>query len=113
MAVRMTKDWRALSPDNVAGLTGHLGVYQLADKSGEIVYIGVAGGRSRFGIKGEIQNHLNAPPGGATAFRVEINMAYRTRHLELLEVFMHDYGRLPSENTDVDAASLGRLRPYG
>ncbi len=110
MAVRLNKPWIPLTEQHVAPLTGHLGVYQLADSSGEIVYIGVAGGRSLFGLKGVIAAALQAPPVGAKQFRYEVNMAYRTRYVELLQAYHHDYGRLPVGNSDIDVTSLGRLR---
>ena len=46
-----------------------------------------------------------------TKFRVEINTAYRTRHGELLAAYIHDHGRLPVANTDVDPKRLGRISP--
>jgi len=110
MAVRLDKPWIPLDEENVAQLTGHLGVYQLADASGAIVYIGVAGGRSLFGLKGALAEALLAPPAGATQFRCEVNMAYHTRHLELLQAYCSDHGHLPVGNTDIAASSLGRLR---
>jgi hypothetical protein len=111
MAVRLDKPWRDLDAENLARVTGHLGVYQLANDAGEILYIGVAGGRTRYGLKGELAKALDAPPPGVTKFRVEVNMSYRTRHAELLEAYMHDHGTLPEANTDVDPRMLGRLRP--
>lgn len=110
MAVRMSKPWLALDEDNVNRVTSHLGVYQLAGDDEAIVYIGVAGGRSTHGLKGELRAHL-AHPAGATRFRYEINMSYRSRHFELLQAYRHDHGRLPAGNTDVDVERLGRLRP--
>ena len=111
MAVRLDKPWQPLTAESIAGVAGHLGVYQLGNDAGEIVYIGVAGGRSLFGLKGELQKVLEDPPAGATRFRVEVNMAYRTRHFELLQAYWSDHGRLPEANTDIDTRSLGRLRP--
>jgi len=111
MAVRMTKPWRPLTEAEAKRLSGNLGVYQLADAAGEIVYIGVAGGLSLFGLRGEVLAKAAAPPSGASQFRIEINTAYRTRHGELLAAFMHDHGRLPAGNDDVDPARLGRLSP--
>jgi hypothetical protein len=113
MAVRLTKAWIPLDQAHVEKLTGHLGVYQLGNGGGEIFYIGVAGGRSRFGLRGELTAMLAAELTEVTCFRVEINMAYRTRHIELLQTFVHDHGHLPLHNTDVDIARLGRMRPAG
>jgi hypothetical protein len=111
MAVRMDKPWLPLCDETVAKLAAHLGVYQLANDAGEIVYIGMAGGRSLFGLKGELQKTLAAPPAGVTQFRTEVNMAYRTRRLELLQAYVSDHGGLPAANTDIDESSIGRLRP--
>lgn len=110
MAVRLEKPWIPLTPEHVASLAGHLGVYQLADASGAVVYIGVAGGRTPFGLKGLLQEALDAPPAQATHFRYEVTMAYHTRYLELLQAYRHDYGHLPLGNQDIDEHSLGRLR---
>ena len=110
MAVRMDKPWRALTAENVEAVGGHLGVYQLADAAQRILYIGVAGGRTLFGLKGELGHVLEAPPEGASQFRVEVTMSYRTRHFELLQAYRSDHGGLPPANTDVDVAILGRLR---
>lgn len=113
MAVRLSKPWKPFNDEQVDKITGHLGVFQLGNEQGDILYIGVAGGRSRYGLKGELTTKLADKLADATCFRVEINMAYRTRHMELLQAFVHDNGRLPVNNTDIDMASLGRLRPGG
>ena len=39
MAVRLEKPWIDLNASNVAKVAGHLGVYELANKNDEIVYI--------------------------------------------------------------------------
>ena len=113
MAVRLSKAWNPLDSEHVGQLSGQLGVYQLGNAEGDILYIGVVGGRSRYGMRGELSDQLAAKPDQATCFRTEVNMAYRTRHIELLQAFMHDHGRLPILNTDVDPATLGRIRPGG
>ena len=111
MPVRLDKPWQPLNEEAISLIAGHLGVYQLADASGDIVYIGVADARSLFGLKGELKKAMADRPAGATQFRVEVNMAYRTRHFELLQAYWSDHGALPKANTDVDTRSLGRLRP--
>jgi hypothetical protein len=111
MAVRMNKAWRALEPEAIAALPGHLGVFQLGDDDGNIVLIGCADARTKFGLRGELQDILAAPPPLATQFRIESTMAYRTRHLELLQVYVHDHGTLPSANTGIDITRLGVIGP--
>ncbi len=103
MGVRLDKDWIDLNAEAVARLPGQLGVYEVADRRGVVVYIGFAGGRSRFGLRGEVESWL----GRAERFRFEVNMQYTTRYRELLMAHQADHGRLPAENTD--PPSLGRL----
>jgi hypothetical protein len=111
MAIRMTKPWTALQADAVKRLPAQLGVFQLADAKGDVVYIGFAGGRSLFGVRSEIQALMGDPPCGATQFRVEINQQYTTRFQELLMVHVHDHGDVPAGNKGKPLPRLGRLSP--
>ena len=111
MPIRLTKPWLPLTADRVQRLTGQLGVYQLADAAGTVVKIGFAGGRSLFGLRGELEQAMRAPPHGATQFRVEVNQQYTTRHLELLMVHQADHGALPIVNQANPPARLGRMSP--
>lgn len=111
MAIRMTKPWTPLTPDTVKKLTGQMGVYQFADSKGDCVFIGFAGGRSLFGLRGEVEKALTAPPEGATQFRVEVNQQYTTRYQELLMVHVHDHGDVPAGNKGKPLPQLGRLSP--
>ena len=113
MAVRLEKPWIDLNISNVAKVAGHLGVYELANKNEEIVYIGVADATSNFGLREKLERELQYPRFGACRFRVEINMAYRTRHTELLQVYLYDRDKLPVGNEDTNPNTLGRLRPGG
>ena len=108
MAIRLTKPWRALEAGEVASLPGQLGVYQIAGPAGEVLRIGVAGGRSRFGLRGELDAEL-ARHGPGFRFRTEVNTQYHTRFLELLMLHRADHGALPPENEA--PPGLGRLRP--
>ena len=83
MKLRLDKPWTELTAENVARLPGQLGVYQIADADGTIVHIGYAGGRSRLGLRSELQGELEAR-GAGYKFRVEVNMQYTSRYLELL-----------------------------
>ena len=108
VAIRMTKTWRALEASEVARLPGQLGVYQVGDRAGEVLFIGVAGGRSRFGLRGELDAEL-ARRGPGFRFRVEVNTQYHTRYRELLMLHRADHGALPPENDP--PPGLGRLQP--
>jgi hypothetical protein len=109
MAIRLTKPWLELRADSVARLGGYLGVYEIQSPQGELVYIGCAGGRSLFGLRGELQRELAARAAGHR-FRCEVNMQYLTRMQELLMVHVADHGGLPRDNRDM-RMSLGRLHP--
>lgn len=111
MAIRMTKPWVDLNAANVKALSGQLGVYQLADARDHVVHIGMAGGRSLFGLRGEVEKALKSPPAGAVKFRVEVNQQYTTRWQELLMVHVHDHGGLPVVNQENPPVKLGRLSP--
>ena len=102
------KPWRALEADEVARLPGQLGVYEVAGPSGAVLFIGVAGGRSRFGLRGELEAEL-ARRGPGCRFRVEVNVQYHTRYHELLMLHRADHGALPPENEA--PPGLGRMSP--
>ena len=106
MAVRLTRNWIPVN-DVLSHLKGNLGVFQLANANSEVVFIGFAGGKSQFGLKGEVASAIEAYPGIASA-RFEVTTAYHTRYRELLMVHQADYGALPQFNEPI---VLGRLSP--
>jgi len=108
MAVRSIKPWRPIDPHALDTLPGQLGVFELADAAGEVIFIGRADARTLFGLRGEVGACAAAIP-DARAFRVEITTAYHTRHLELLMAFQADHGCLPKFNPPFPG--LGRLSP--
>ena len=107
MAVRLSKPW--LSPDAAHELPGQLGAFELADDDGRGLYVGYAGGRSRFGLRSAVLEALAGIP-QASRFRVEVNTAYLTRYRELLMAYVADHGGLPPANEP--EPTLGRLRRF-
>ncbi len=107
MAVRLNKPWQTLDAESLNRVGGQLGVYELADQDGRVLYIGAATARSLQGLKGELQDRL----GSAAQFRCEITSSYRTRQRELLMVHHADYGSYPEQNDAVETRGLGRLSP--
>lgn len=107
--LRLDKPWRPLTAEEIARLPGQLGVYQVADATGAILYIGQAGARAPFGLRSELQREL-AERGAGNQFRVEVNQQYRTRWFELLMVHKADHGSLPPDN-EKNPPPLGRLSP--
>ncbi len=108
MGVECTRPWRPLTDAGLARVAGHMGVYQIADDAGRLLYVGYAGGRSLHGLRGELLR-WQARPQGATQYRLEITTAYLTRWLELLMAHRARHGGLPPNNPDSDARRLGRL----
>jgi hypothetical protein len=107
--LRLDKPWRPLTAEQIARLPGQLGVYEIADAAGGIVYIGQAGARATFGLRSELQRELTER-GAGHQFRVEVNQQYRTRWFELLMVHQADHGALPPDNAR-NPPPLGRLSP--
>ena len=110
LRLRLDKPWKPLTAETAARLPGQLGVYQVADAGGTILFIGQAGARSPFGLRSELQRELKER-GLGYQFRVEVNMQYRTRWFELLMVHRADHGSLPPGNANNPPPALGRLSP--
>lgn len=84
-----------------------MGVFELADAEERVVFVGFAGGKSLFGLKGEVAAALQKYE-QAALFRVEVTTSYHTRYRELLMVHVADHGELPPLN---ELINLGRLSP--
>ena len=61
-------------------------------RTGRVVYIGFAGGRSLFGLRSELERALQERPAGAARFRTEVNQQYTSRYQELLMLHVADHG---------------------
>ena len=111
MAIRLDKPWLPLD-EAYLRLRGNMGVFQLADESGTVFYIGFAGGRARYGLGGEVRD-LAAQVPMASCVRWEVTTAYQSRFRELLSVHQADHGALPEGNLTLGhlPARLGRLSP--
>jgi hypothetical protein len=103
--LHLDKPWIPLDAAHVARVPGQLGVYQLADASGQVRYIGFAGGRALFGLRSELAARI----GAADCFRYEVNMQYQTRYRELLMLHRGAHGELPLLNQAEPPLRLGRL----
>ena len=108
--LRLDKPWQPLTAEAAGRLPGQLGVYQIADAKGAILYIGQAGARSPFGLRSELSREAEER-GPCCQFRVDVNMQYRSRWFELLMVHHADHGALPPDNARNPPPALGRLSP--
>lgn len=111
MSIRLNKAFQALNAENIAQVQGQLGVYQLADANGEIFYIGYAGGRSLFGLRGELEREMREQEGKIIQFRCEVNMQYLSRYEELLMLHKADFGVVPERVLREYPHKIGRLSP--
>jgi len=107
MSIRLEKTWLPLTAANLKAVKGQLGVYQLGSEEDGVTFIGYAGGKSLFGLKGELQSRLASGPD--TSFRLEVTTAYQTRYRELLMIHIADHGVPPRDNGDLPR--LGKLSP--
>jgi hypothetical protein len=110
MGIELSKRWRPLTAEEVAKVPGQLGIFELGNDEGRVLFIGMAGGKSPFGLRSEIERHADTPTGGATQFRYEVNMQYQTRYRELLMAHQARHGALPPGNR-LQRHNLGRLSP--
>ena len=73
-------------------------------------YIGYAGGKSLFGLMGEVAAAVQAVYSDVRSW--EVTTFYLSRQ-ELLMLHHYDYGELPPDNPPPAAITLGKLRPVG
>ena len=111
MSIRLEKPFQTLTQENIEPIQGQLGVYQLADADSNIFYIGYAGGRSLFGLHGELTREMEEQQGKETLFRCEVNMQYISRYEELLMLHKFDFGELPERVLREYPYKIGTLSP--
>ena len=111
MSIRLEKPFQILNEENIEPIQAQLGVYQLAEPNGYVIYIGYAGGRSLFGLNSELKKELELRAGKETLFRYEVNMQYITRYEELLMLHKSDFGELPERVVQEHPHKVGTLNP--
>lgn len=111
MSVRLTNPWRALTAESLRLVPATVGVYEIASADGDVVDIGFAGGRSLFGLRGELSRWLENE--GQWQFRCEITSQYLSRYRELLMVHVADHGTPPIRVSQRGERLTGRLSPQG
>lgn len=100
----LKKPWETFDPAEWKELSGSYGVYELADAEDTVIFIGYAGSRARFGLRGKIMDHFSeqesnpAIRGRLAKFRYEVNSMYYSRWIDLLGRFREDYDALPEGN---------------
>src|SRR3990172_95254 len=98
-----------------ARLSGSNGIYELADESLRVLYVGYAGSRARYGLRGKIVDHFSDHEpnpdiaGKARYFRYEVTSSYLSRWTEVIGR-RNELGALPPANAR--AKELPRHMPY-
>ena len=91
------KPWIRPSRESIRAIPAVVGVYEIADAEGNLLYIGQAGGREPFGLRTRIALHFGGDDpnavlrGRAAQFRWEANQQYTTKRLEMLMQFQRDH----------------------
>ncbi len=108
MSLALRNAWQPASQADA--LPGHMGVFELADAQGRVLYLGFAGGRSQFGLRSSVAEGFALLP-AATQFRIEVNTSYWTRYQEL--AMLHQAaGRSPQlATTNLTFGTLSPLEP--
>ena len=114
------KPWIVGSAEAIRSVPAVLGVYEIADRDGSLLYIGQAGGREPFGLRSRLALHFGGADANpvlrerAHSFRWESNQQYTTKRLEMLMQYQRDERvDWPPGNAAgdwQDQPQLGRLR---
>ena len=112
MSLRLDKPWTELVGLDPAELPAQLGVFQLGDQAGEVLYIGYAGGKETFGLRTAIVAEQGRIGAAATHVRWELTHGYLSRWEELMMVHQFDHGAAPAASRP-EAIPVGRLKPGG
>ena len=100
--------WASFDSDNLKEISGSNGIYEVADAEGAILYIGSAGSKDLFGLRGRIAHHFSAQEsnpaikGNAARFRYEITSSYLSRWVEVLGRYVEGREALPPGNAASD-----------
>ncbi len=114
------KAWTKPSAESIRAIPAVVGVYEIADAEGKLLYIGQAGGREPFGLRTRMALHFGGGDPNpvlrerAAQFRWEANQQYTTKRLEMLMQYQRDEGlEWPPAHPAGDwrdTPQLGRLR---
>ncbi len=118
------KPWNQPTAESIRAIPAVVGVYEIADADGTLLYIGQAGGREPFGLRTRIGRHFGFDPSGddpnpvlreqAAQYRWEANQQYTTKRLEMLMQYQRDerveWPPAHPAGDWTDRPQLGRLR---
>jgi predicted GIY-YIG superfamily endonuclease len=91
--------WWLFSDNIVAYDRNEAGVYQFANASGDVVYMGCSSDLKRRLKEHLGENTTSCIKQNAKQYRLEYTSYYVTRERELIDEFIRSYGRLPRCNS--------------
>ena len=97
MGLSIRRNWVPLEAATVNAVPAQVGVYEISGADGKVLIVGYAGGRSLFGLRGELQREL-AARGAGYSFRWEATSTYLSRRDELLMLHLGQSGSFPPDN---------------
>lgn len=128
------KDWSTWNPQaNFKDIPGAMGIFEIADEKKTTIYIGFAGGKSPYGMRGELYRIFGFPPGSekwnwshpqmeglpaalkkqAHYYRYEVNHNYYSRWIEDLTRYREDHDlTLPPINREATVEQPPHLGRY-
>jgi hypothetical protein len=112
MTLRLDKPWIGLADLPADRLPAQLGVFELGNAAGEVIFIGYAGGNRAFGLRTAILEELDRLGDAATCVRYELTQGYLSRWEELMMIHRFDHGDPPS-SSHPETIPRGRLTPGG
>lgn len=101
----------ALTEELLASIPVSTGIYEVRDADGTVVDIGIAGGRSTFGLRGVLRDWLAEHSEGPWTVRWEVATVYLPRWHELLMDAVVETGALPAMVRERGVRPPGRLTP--
>ena len=75
--MRSDKPWLPLEETQLERIGAQLGVFELGDESGRVLYIGAADARSLFGLRGELERRIGSAADSALKLIQHIRPANR------------------------------------
>ncbi|MGI9611497.1 MAG: DUF7508 domain-containing protein [Acidimicrobiales bacterium] len=112
MSLRLDKQWIDLDGLHAEEMPAQLGVFEVGDENGDVIYIGYAGGNKIFGLRTAITEELERLGSTARMIRWELTQGYLSRWEELMMVHRFDNGS-PPPKSHPHAIPRGRLTPGG
>jgi hypothetical protein len=110
MSVFMTKEWQdGTSAETLETVPVSTGVYEIADRNGTVIDIGVAGALEPFGLRSKLRGLADTYQVPEMQFRFEEHVQYQSRYVELVLSHASRHGEVPAKVAERGEVFRGRL----